>query len=87
MNRMVEIIENWKTQEHGSFPINPEHLINLSADKKKLLAKALLIGRWVYIRYAYTIMLKNKVYNVARVITSIIIVVVIIISSSNGGGA
>jgi len=54
---------------------------------KKILAKALLFGRWVYIRYAYTLMLKNKVYNVAPVITSIIIVVVIIITSSNGGGA
>ncbi len=43
--------------------------------------------RWVYIRNAYTLMLKNKIYNVIHLVSIIIIVVVIIISSSTGGGA
>jgi hypothetical protein len=68
------------------FPPNPS-IPEIVVQTNNLLAKALFFGRWVYIRYAYTLMLKNKVYNVIPVVASIIIVVVIIISSSNGGGA
>jgi hypothetical protein len=54
---------------------------------KKLVDKALFIGWRVYIYNAYTLMLKNKVYNIIQVNLALIIVVVIIISSSAGGGA
>jgi hypothetical protein len=55
--------------------------------EKKIACLSSFFSWRVYIRNAYTLMLKNKVYNVTSSLATIIIVVVIIISSSNAGGA